>query len=102
MTALRETPAWKSLAAHYEKIRGMPLRQLFAADLTRGERMTAEAAGIFLDYSKHRVTDETLGLLQQLAAQRGLAERTAAMFRGEKINTTEDRAVLHIALRAPK
>jgi glucose-6-phosphate isomerase len=102
MTALKESSAWQALSAHYEAIRGVTLRQLFQDDPRRGERLTAEAAGVFLDFSKHRVTDETLRLLKQLAIERGLAERTAAMFRGEKINTTEGRAVLHVALRAPK
>src|SRR6516162_9022053 len=95
-------PAWKELDAHYEKIRKLHLRQLFADDRTRGERMTAEAAGIFLDYSKNRITDETLKLLLQLAEASGLRARIDAMFQGEKINTTEKRAVLHVALRAPK
>ena len=80
----------------------MHLRELFADDPERGERMTLEAAGIFLDYSKNRITDETLGLLLQLAEESGLGTRIDAMFRGEKINVTENRAVLHVALRAPK
>jgi glucose-6-phosphate isomerase len=95
-------PSFKSLKAHFEKIREMHLRQLFADDPKRGERMTLEAAGLFLDYSKNRVTDETLKLLLQLAAESGLRGRIDAMFRGEKINVTEGRAVLHVALRAPK
>jgi len=99
---LTERPAWKALAAHYEKIRGVHLRQLFADDPARGERMTAEGAGLYLDYSKNRITDETLRLLLQLAEESGLRARTDAMFRGEKINVTENRAVLHVALRAPK
>src|SRR6516165_5206378 len=94
--------AWRALADHYETIRGQHLRNLFAGDPTRGERMTAEAAGIFLDYSKNRVTDETLRLLLKLAEESGLRERIDAMFRGEKINVTENRAVLHVALRAPR
>jgi glucose-6-phosphate isomerase len=94
--------AWRALADHYETIRGRHLRNLFADDPTRGERMTAEAAGVFLDYSKNRVDDETLRLLVELAEQSGLRERIDAMFRGEKINVTENRAVLHVALRAPK
>src|SRR5499426_1938261 len=94
--------AWRALADHYETIRGQHLRNLFAGDPTRGERMTAEAAGVFLDYSKNRIDDETLRLLIALAEQSGLRERIDAMFRGEKINVTENRAVLHIALRAPK
>lgn len=94
--------ARKSLEAHYEKIRPLHLRTLFADDATRGERLTAEAVGIFLDYSKNRVTDETLTLLRRLAEESGLRERIDAMFRGDKINLTEDRAVLHVALRAPR
>ncbi len=99
---LRLRPAWTALAAHYQKVKGLHLRQLFASDPKRGERMTAEAAGLFLDYSKNRITDETLQLLAQLAEQSGLHERIDAMFRGEKVNVTEKRAVLHVALRAPK
>ncbi len=95
-------PAWKALEAHAEKVREFHLRQLFADDPKRGERMTAEAAGIYLDYSKNRITDETLKLLIQLAEESGLQERIDAMFRGEKINLTEKRAVLHVALRAPR
>ena len=95
-------PAWKALAAHHEKIRELHLRQLFSADATRGERLTAEAIGIYLDYSKNRVTDETLGLLCRLAEESGLRERIDGMFRGDKINQTENRAVLHVALRAPR
>ena len=94
--------AWHALGAHYERVRGLQLRELFAADSTRGERLTAEAAGIYLDYSKNRITDETLGLLVALAEACGLRERIAAMFRGERINVSENRAVLHVALRAPK
>jgi glucose-6-phosphate isomerase len=99
---LRETPAWIALNAHYEKIKTVHLRQLFAEDAARGTRLTAEGAGLYLDYSKNRITDETLRLLLQLARERGLTERRDAMFRGEKINVTEKRAVLHVALRAPK
>ena len=99
---LAKRKAWKALQAHYEKIRGLHLRELFAEDSKRGERMTSEAAGIFLDYSKNRVTDETLKLLLQLAEESGLRSRIDAMFRGDKINFTEQRAVLHVALRAPK
>ena len=95
-------PAWKALAAHHQKIQGVHLRELFANDPQRGERLTAEAAGIYLDYSKNRITDETLNLLVQLADECGLRARIEAMFRGDKINVTEDRAVLHVALRAPK
>ena len=95
-------PAWKALEAHYNKIRGVHLRKLFADDPARGERMTVEAAGIFLDYSKNRITDETLALLVRLAEESGLRARIDAMFRGDKINITENRAALHVALRAPK
>jgi glucose-6-phosphate isomerase len=100
--SLRETAAWRALEEHADDIRGAHLRDLFAADQTRGERLTLEAEGIFLDYSKNRITDETIGLLLNLAEERGVAERRDAMFAGEKINITEDRAVLHVALRAPK
>jgi glucose-6-phosphate isomerase len=95
-------PAWKALETHYQKIGDVHLRTLFAQDPERGARMTLEAAGIYLDYSKHRITDETLRLLVQLAGETGLRARIDAMFRGEKINVTEGRAVLHVALRAPK
>ncbi|MBV8459169.1 MAG: glucose-6-phosphate isomerase [Acetobacteraceae bacterium] len=98
---VEETAAWKALASHYEAIKGKHLREMFADDPGRAERFRAEGAGIFLDYSKQRITDETLRLLLQLAAERGVAERRDAMFRGEKINVTERRAVLHVALRAP-
>ena len=101
-TALRARPAWTALERHYEEIRDVHLRELFAADPTRGERLAAEGAGLYLDYSKNRVTDETLGLLRELAEQSGLAERTEAMFRGDRINVSEDRSVLHVALRMPK
>src|SRR6516164_5773848 len=94
--------AWRALEDHYEAMRSRHLRDLFAHDPARGERMTAEAAGVFLDYSKNRIDDETLRLLIDLAEQSGLRERIDAMFRGEKINLTENRAVLHVALRAPK
>ncbi len=99
---LTERPAWKALAAHYQQIREVHLRKLFADDPGRGERFTAEAAGLYLDYSKHRITADTLKLLLQLADESGLRARIAAMFQGEKINVTENRAVLHVALRAPK
>ena len=102
MTALRERPAWVALEQHYEEIRDAHLRDLFAADPTRGERLTAEAVGLYLDYSKNRITDETIGLLVHLAEESGLAERIEAMFRGDRINVTEDRSVLHVALRMPK
>jgi glucose-6-phosphate isomerase len=99
---LTERKAWKALEAHHKSIRDLHLRKLFADDSKRGERMTTEAVGIYLDYSKNRITDETLKLLLQLANESGLRERIDAMFRGEKINITENRAVLHVALRAPK
>ena len=102
ITPLKQLPAWKALEAHAETVRGTHLRQLFADDPTRGERLNAEAAGIFLDYSKHRVTDETLKLFGQLAEESGLRAHIDAMFRGDKINITENRAVLHVALRAPR
>ena len=95
-------PAWDALSSHYAKVSKVHLRQLFAEDQKRGERMAVEAAGLYLDYSKNRVTDETLRLLLQLANESGLRARIDAMFSGEKINTTEKRAVLHTALRAPK
>jgi glucose-6-phosphate isomerase len=99
---LSKRPAWRALVAHYKEIRELHLRDLFADDPKRAERMTAEAAGLFLDYSKNRVTKETIGLLLQLAEETGLRDRIEAMFRGERINITEDRAVLHVALRMPK
>jgi glucose-6-phosphate isomerase len=102
MTNPTQTSAWRALQAHYEKIKDVQLRQLFAHDPRRGETMTAEGAGLYLDYSKNRVTDETMRLLVQLARECGVAERRDAMFRGDKINATEQRAVLHIALRAPR
>jgi glucose-6-phosphate isomerase len=95
-------PAWKALEAHYPKLRDVHLRQLFAADPQRGERLTVEGAGIFLDYSKNRITDETVRLLLQLARECAVEARRDAMFRGDKINITEHRAVLHVALRAPQ
>src|SRR5580700_993874 len=94
--------AWKALEAHYTKVRELHLRKLFADDPARGERMALEAVGIYFDYSKHRITDETLALLLQLAQECGLRSRIDAMFRGDKINVTEKRSVLHVALRAPK
>src|SRR5438552_4139880 len=99
---LTERRAWNALAAHQQKVRALHLRQLFADDPTRGERLTAEAVGFYLDYSKNRLTDETLKLLLQIADESGLRERIDAMFRGDKINVSEDRAVLHVALRAPR
>lgn len=100
-TPLTQRPAWQALEAHYQEVKDLHLRTLFAEDPGRGERMTAEALGIYFDYSKHRITDETLRLLVELAEQSGLRQRMDAMFGGERINTTEDRAVLHVALRAP-
>ncbi|HSZ93008.1 MAG TPA: glucose-6-phosphate isomerase [Acetobacteraceae bacterium] len=97
-----ETAAWGALAAHYQQIKDTHLRRLFAEDPGRGKRLTAEGAGLYLDYSKNRITDETVRLLLQLAQERGVAERRDAMFRGDKINITEQRAVLHVALRAPR
>ena len=102
MARLTELPAWKGLAGHYDELRRAHLRDLFAQDPGRGERLTAEGAGLFLDYSKHRVTNETLQRLRSLAEESGLRERMDAMFGGEKINATEQRAVLHVALRAPR
>ena len=99
---LTELPAWKALQQHYNSVRDVHLRSLFADDPGRGEKFAVEAAGLYLDYSKHRITDETIKLLLSLAQQSKLRERIDAMFRGDKINVTEDRAVLHIALRAPK
>ncbi len=99
---LKQRPAWKALESHFEKIQNVHLRELFAADAARGEKLTLEASGIYFDYSKNRLTDETLRLLLQLAQESGLRERIEAMFKGEKINVTEQRAVLHVALRAPK
>src|SRR3981189_381973 len=99
---LRTRPAWTSLEKHYHEVQGLHLRQLFAEDRKRGERLAVEASGIYLDYSKNRITDETLRLLLQLARESGLRDRIDAMFRGEKINVSENRAVLHVALRAPR
>src|SRR5260370_29926892 len=100
--SLSDRAAWKNLAAHYHELRDRPLRNLFADDPARGERMTAEAVGIYLDYSKNRVTGESIKLLVQLAQEAGLRAKIDAMFGGEKINVTENRAVLHVALRAPR
>jgi len=99
---LTQRPAWKSLQTHFEAIRDVHLRDLFAKDPQRGERMTLEVGDFYFDYSKNRLTDETIQLLIQLAEQSGVRERMEAMFRGEKINVTENRAVLHVALRAPR
>ena len=102
MTPLRESEAFKALEAHHAELAPRHLRELFDSDPDRGTRLTAEAVGLYLDYSKNLVTDETLELLVELAKERGLAERREAMFRGEHINVTEDRAVLHVALRMPR
>jgi len=99
---LRERPAWAELERHYAEIEKRHLRELFAEDPKRGTKLAAEGVGLYLDYSKNRINDETLTLLAQLAEQSGLAERREAMFRGEHINVTEDRAVLHVALRMPR
>lgn len=101
-TALTKTPAWKALQSHHTEVGGLHLRELFAADPQRGRKLSAEACGLYLDYSKNRVTDETMRLLLGLAEERGLRGRIDAMFRGDKINLTESRAVLHVALRAPR
>src|ERR1700741_4704663 len=95
-------PAWTPLSKHSNEIKKLHLRELFATETTRGERFTAEAAGLFLDYSKNRITETSLKLLLQLAEECDLRGRIEAMFRGERINITENRAVLHVALRAPK
>ena len=102
MTALRERPAWKELERHFEQVRDAHLRDLFASDPGRGERLVADAAGLHLDFSKNRVTDETMMLLGRLAQECGLAERREAMFAGERINVSENRSVLHVALRMPR
>ena len=99
---MAETPSWQALAAHHARIKHAHLRQLFADDPQRAQRFTADGAGLRLDYSKNRITDETLRLLLQLAQERGVADRRDAMLRGDKINPTEQRAVLHVALRAPR
>jgi glucose-6-phosphate isomerase len=100
--SLREAPAWGRLQSHFAELRQTHLRDLFAADPERGERLVADGAGLFLDFSKNRITDETLMLLGELARERGVEERREAMFRGEHINVSEDRAVLHVALRMPR
>src|SRR5689334_24100343 len=102
MMPLTSRQSWKALEAHRHDLGDRHLRELFAADAARGERLTAEAAGIYLDYSKNRVTAETINLLCRLAQECELRERIDAMFRGDKINVTENRAVLHVALRAPR
>jgi glucose-6-phosphate isomerase len=101
-TPLTQSPAWKSLQQHYSEIEGLHLRDLFARDPGRADRFNAEAAGIYLDYSKNRITDDTMGLLLQLARETDVAGRRDAMFRGDHINVSEDRAVLHVALRMPR
>jgi glucose-6-phosphate isomerase len=101
-TSVTRAPAWLALREHHEQVRELHLRELFARDPGRGERLTAEAAGWFLDYSKNRVTDETLRLLRALAEERGLRGRIDALFRGDRVNATENRAALHVALRAPR
>jgi glucose-6-phosphate isomerase len=102
LAPLRQRPAWQALETHYEAVRNRHLRELFAEDPKRAEKFSLEAVGVLLDYSKNRITDETLRLLLELVDQSGLRERIDAMFRGDKINTTENRAVLHVALRAPR
>jgi len=102
VSALRRRPAWAALEQHYQIVKDLHLRQLFAADRKRGDRLAVEAAGIYLDYSKNRITDETLTLLLRLAEESGLRDRIEAMFRGDRINVSEHRAVLHVALRAPR
>jgi glucose-6-phosphate isomerase len=102
MSALREQDAWRRLERHHAELSGRHLRELFAEDPSRGERLVAEAAGLYLDLSKNRITDETVALLAALAGERGLAERREAMFRGERINVSEDRPALHVALRMPR
>src|ERR1700678_2278313 len=98
---LTQRKAWQALKQHYEEVKGRTLREEFAADPARGDRLTAEACGLYLDYSKNRITDETMRLLVALAEESGVAEHRDAMFRGEHINVSEDRAVLHVALRMP-
>src|SRR5436305_12269990 len=102
LTSLTQRPTWKALEEHYQQTRDLHLRALFDGDSGRGERFAAEGVGIYLDYSKNRVTGETMRLLLELAESAGLGERIDAMFRGEKINVTEKRAVFHIAQRAPR
>src|SRR5262245_2402667 len=99
---LTRRPVWSALQEHCRQVRDVHLRTLFADDPSRGERLTLDAVGLYFDYSKNRITDETVRLLLQLAEESGLRERIDAMFSGQKINTTEDRAVLHVALRAPR
>ncbi|HEY2201355.1 MAG TPA: hypothetical protein VGH56_05675, partial [Solirubrobacteraceae bacterium] len=98
---LRKRPAWAALGSHYEAIRELHLRELFAQDPQRGERLTAQGAGLYLDYSKNRITEQTIGLLLELAQQSQLSERIEDMFTGKRINVSENRSVLHVALRMP-
>src|SRR5205809_7044163 len=100
-TPLPERKSWQALKRHYDEISGQHLRELFAGDPGRGERMCAEAAGLYMDYSKNRITDKTMRQLVALAEESGVAERRDAMFRGEHINVSQDRALLHVALRMP-
>src|SRR5690348_15373697 len=102
MSSLTESAEWQALQVHWESLRGSTLTQLFADDPDRGDRLVVEGAGLYLDYSKNLVTSETLKLLQNLARARGVEQRRDAMFRGDRINETEKRAVLHVALRAPR
>ena len=102
MSLANQRSAWRALHAHHAQVRALHLRQLFADDPSRGERLATEAVGLYFDYSKHRLTPETIDLLLQLADECRLRERIDAMFRGERINLTENRAVLHVALRAPR
>src|SRR5580692_1164082 len=102
LAPLRQRPAWQALQAHYEAVRNRHLREIFAEDPQRAEKFSLDAVGVLLDYSKNRITEETLRLLLDLVDQSGLRERIDAMFRGDKINVTENRAVLHVALRAPR
>ncbi|HEV3504150.1 MAG TPA: glucose-6-phosphate isomerase, partial [Actinomycetes bacterium] len=101
-TSIDQTPEWQALVQHHDAVKDTHLRELFAADPARGETMTCEAGDLYLDYAKQRVTGETLGLLVALATRAGLRQRIDAMFGGERINVTENRAVLHVALRAPE
>ena len=99
---LTESPAWKILKNHYQEIKDVHLRDLFKQDDGRNKKFTIEAVGLYMDFSKHRITEETINLLTNLASERGLEEKREAMFQGERINLTENRAVLHTALRAPE
>src|SRR5579859_3558904 len=101
-TPLRSRPSWRALEQHHAEVRDVHLRELFDDDPDRGERLTAHGAGLYLDYSKNRVTDETISLLLALAEESGLRQRTEAMFNGERINVSENRSVLHVALRMPR